>query len=89
MIEAATSGGHRRRHAESYDFAHDVEPVAAQVRFAADQRDALDVEVSIDADPAVVNRDPYADGWMVKERLSDAGAVASLRWQMWRLERQA
>jgi glycine cleavage system H protein len=33
---------------------------------------------ALDGDPAVVNRDPYGDGWMVKLRLADAAALQGL-----------
>jgi len=33
---------------------------------------------ALDTDPAVVNRDPYGDGWMVKLRLADPGSLAGL-----------
>jgi len=38
----------------------------------------VEINGAIDADPAVVNRDPYGAGWMVKVRLADPGAVSSL-----------
>jgi glycine cleavage system H protein len=30
-----------------------------------------EVNGALDADPAVINRDPYGEGWMIKMRLSD------------------
>jgi glycine cleavage system H protein len=33
---------------------------------------------ALDGDPAVVNRDPYGDGWMVTLRLTDPGSLAGL-----------
>lgn len=36
------------------------------------------VNEALDADPAVVNRDPYGDGWMIRLKLADAAAVNSL-----------
>ena len=33
---------------------------------------------ALDGDPAVVNRDPYGDGWMVKLRLADASVLQGL-----------
>ena len=38
----------------------------------------VEVNGALDADPAVVNRDPYGDGWMVKVRVSDGGAMDAL-----------
>jgi glycine cleavage system H protein len=36
------------------------------------------INEALDADPAVVNRDPYGAGWMVKLRLADATATDGL-----------
>jgi glycine cleavage system H protein len=44
-------------------------PVAGEV---------VEVNAKLDADPAVVNRDPYRDGWMIRLRVSDPGALKSL-----------
>jgi glycine cleavage system H protein len=44
-------------------------PVAGEV---------VEVNSALDADPAVVNRDPYGDGWMVKLRVADPGSLAGL-----------
>lgn len=44
-------------------------PVAGEV---------VEVNGALDADPAVVNRDPYGAGWMVKLRLSDPSAMGGL-----------
>jgi glycine cleavage system H protein len=44
-------------------------PVAGEV---------VEVNGALDADPAVVNRDPYGEGWMVKVRTSASGALDSL-----------
>jgi glycine cleavage system H protein len=38
----------------------------------------VEVNGALDADPAVVNRDPYGEGWMVKVRTSASGALDSL-----------
>lgn len=38
----------------------------------------VDVNAALDADPAVVNRDPYGNGWMVKLRLANAADLESL-----------
>ena len=40
--------------------------------------EVVDVNAAIDADPAVVNRDPYGDGWMVTLRVRDASALTKL-----------
>ena len=38
----------------------------------------VEVNDALDADPAVVNRDPYGAGWMVKVRLSDSDELHGL-----------
>lgn len=38
----------------------------------------LEVNPSLDGDPASVNKDPYGAGWMVKVRMSNPGEVGSL-----------
>jgi glycine cleavage system H protein len=38
----------------------------------------VEVNTALDADPAVVNRDPYGDGWMVALRLAEAGSLDGL-----------
>jgi glycine cleavage system H protein len=38
----------------------------------------VEINTSLEADPAVVNRDPYGDGWMVKIRLANAAELKSL-----------
>jgi glycine cleavage system H protein len=37
-----------------------------------------EVNGGLDADPAVVNRDPYGDGWMVRVKADDAGELKEL-----------
>ncbi|MEO6055268.1 MAG: glycine cleavage system protein GcvH [Gemmatimonadales bacterium] len=38
----------------------------------------VEINAAIETDPAVVNRDPYGDGWMVTLRLADAAALDGL-----------
>jgi glycine cleavage system H protein len=40
--------------------------------------EVADVNAALDGDPAVVNRDPYGEGWMVSLRLADPEALAGL-----------
>jgi len=40
--------------------------------------EVLEVNTGIDADPAIVNRDPYGVGWMVKVRMTDTSEFAGL-----------
>ena len=44
-------------------------PVAGQV---------VEVNGALDGDPAVVNRDPYGEGWMVTLRVADPKALGGL-----------
>ena len=44
-------------------------PVAGEV---------VEVNGALDGDPAVVNRDPYGDGWMVTLRVADPKALGGL-----------
>ena len=44
-------------------------PVAGEV---------VEVNAALDADPAVVNRDPYGQGWMIALRVTDANALDTL-----------
>ena len=37
-----------------------------------------EINSALDADPAVVNRDPYGEGWMISLRLSDPAALDGL-----------
>ena len=40
--------------------------------------EVLEVNVGLDDDPALVNSDPYGDGWMIKIRIEDADEVSGL-----------
>ena len=40
--------------------------------------EVLEVNATLDADPAAVNRDPYGDGWLVKLKLKDANEAKEL-----------
>jgi glycine cleavage system H protein len=40
--------------------------------------EVVETNGALDADPAVVNRDPYGDGWMVTLRVADPKALAGL-----------
>ncbi len=40
--------------------------------------EVVEVNPAIDADPALVNKDPYGEGWMVKIAMSDPSEVESL-----------
>jgi glycine cleavage system H protein len=38
----------------------------------------LEVNGALDSDPAIVNRDPYGDGWMIKLRLANPADLDAL-----------
>ena len=40
--------------------------------------EVVEANSALDADPAVVNRDPYGDGWMVTLRLADPKTLGGL-----------
>ncbi len=40
--------------------------------------EVLEFNPAVDADPAVVNRDPYGEGWIIKVRLTDAADCEAL-----------
>jgi len=40
--------------------------------------EVLEVNQAIDANPAVVNKDPYGDGWLVKVSMSNAAELNDL-----------
>ena len=40
--------------------------------------EVVEVNPAIDADPALVNKDPYGEGWMVKVKMSDPAEVDAL-----------
>jgi len=46
--------------------------------FAPLAGEVLDVNDALDEDPALVNTDPYGDGWMVRLRLNDPSEVEGL-----------
>jgi glycine cleavage system H protein len=40
--------------------------------------EVVEVNGALERDPAVVNRDPYGEGWMVSLRLADSAALGGL-----------
>ena len=46
--------------------------------FAPVSGTVTEVNSALDGDPAVINRDPFGDGWMIKIRLSDPSQKDSL-----------
>jgi glycine cleavage system H protein len=46
--------------------------------FAPVSGEVLEVNKRLDGEPALVNSDPYGDGWMIKLRLADEGEKKGL-----------
>ncbi len=40
--------------------------------------EVLEINDALEGDPALVNRDPYGDGWMIKVQLRNPGEVGEL-----------
>ena len=40
--------------------------------------EVVEVNASIDADPSLVNKDPYGEGWMIKVKVSDTADFDTL-----------
>ena len=40
--------------------------------------DVVEINANLESDPAVVNRDPYGDGWMVKLRMASPNELKGL-----------
>ncbi|MFI3285258.1 MAG: glycine cleavage system protein GcvH [Rikenellaceae bacterium] len=40
--------------------------------------EVLEFNDGVDADPAVVNQDPYGEGWLIKIKMSDSSELESL-----------
>ena len=46
--------------------------------FCPVKAEVVEVNASLDDDPAVVNSDPYGEGWMIKIRVEDPSEVTAL-----------
>lgn len=62
---------------------HDIFGTIEAVKAVSDLYCPLAGEVvavndALDTDPALVNRDPYGEGWMIRLKVADASAVDSL-----------
>jgi glycine cleavage system H protein len=40
--------------------------------------EVVEVNAALEDDPALINSDPYGEGWMIKIRVQDAGQMAEL-----------
>ncbi|MGI6208533.1 MAG: glycine cleavage system protein GcvH [Anaerolineae bacterium] len=52
---------------------------AASDCYAPASGEIIEVNSELESNPALVNQDPYGDGWFVKVRLSDPSELESLR----------
>jgi len=67
---------------DSFD-EHGVFGVVEAVKAVSDLYSPLagevtEVNAALDADPGLINRDPYDTGWMIKLRIKDPDSLASL-----------
>jgi glycine cleavage system H protein len=46
--------------------------------FCPVKAEVIEVNAALDDEPAVVNSDPYGDGWMIKIRVQDPGELGEL-----------
>jgi glycine cleavage system H protein len=46
--------------------------------FAPLAGEVVEVNAALDGDPSLVNQSPYEDGWMIKLRVNDPGAIDQL-----------
>lgn len=75
FIELPTVGDH----VEQGDAFGNVEAVkAVSDLFAPVSGDIVEINEMLNDDPETVNRDPYADGWMIKVKISDPSELEAL-----------
>ena len=67
------------RHLDAHESFGTIEAVkAVSELYSPVAGDIVAVNGALDGDPAVVNRDPYGDGWMVTLRVADPKALDGL-----------
>ena len=75
FVELPKVGATFRKH----DVFGTIEAVkAVSELYAPVSGEVLEINGRLDAEPAVVNTDPYGDGWMIKLRMSDEGEKSGL-----------
>ena len=75
FVELPKVGATFRKH----DVFGTIEAVkAVSELFAPVSGKVVEINAALEADSAVVNRDPYGDGWMIKLRVSDPSELDSL-----------
>jgi glycine cleavage system H protein len=75
FVELPKAGATFKKH----DVFGTIEAVkAVSELYAPVSGEVLEINSRLDAEPAVVNNDPYGDGWMIKVRMTDEGERAAL-----------
>jgi glycine cleavage system H protein len=75
FVELPKVGARYKKH----DVFGTIEAVkAVSELFAPVSGEVLEVNARLDGEPALVNSDPYGDGWMIKLRLSDESEKSGL-----------
>ena len=75
FVELPKAGATFKKH----DVFGTIEAVkAVSELYAPVSGEVLEINSRLDAEPAVVNSDPYGDGWMIKLRMTDEGERAGL-----------
>jgi glycine cleavage system H protein len=75
FVELPKAGATFKKH----DVFGTIEAVkAVSELYAPVSGEVVEINPRLDAEPAVVNSDPYGDGWMIKLRMTDEGERAGL-----------
>jgi glycine cleavage system H protein len=75
FVELPKVGARYKKH----DVFGTIEAVkAVSELFAPVSGEVLEVNARLDGEPALVNSDPYGDGWMIRLRLSDESETSAL-----------
>jgi glycine cleavage system H protein len=75
FVELPKAGATFKKH----DVFGTIEAVkAVSELYAPVSGEVLEINSRLDAEPAVVNNDPYGDGWMIKLRMTDESERAGL-----------
>ena len=75
FVELPKAGATFKKH----DVFGTIEAVkAVSELYAPVSGEVLEINSRLDAEPAVVNNDPYGDGWMIKLRMTDEGERSAL-----------
>jgi len=75
FVELPKAGAHLTSH-QTFGTIEAVKAVSEL--FAPVSGKVVEINAALEADSAVVNRDPYGDGWMIKLRVSDPSELDGL-----------